>query len=41
MKDVQTRLGHKSVKTTMDIYTHISKHHQDKAVEKLDNYMNG
>lgn len=41
MKDVQTRLGHKSVKTTMDIYTHISKQHQDKAVEKLGNYMNG
>lgn len=41
MKDVQTRLGHKSVKTTMDIYTHVSKQHQNKAVEKLDNYMNG
>lgn len=41
MKDVQTRLGHKSVKTTMDIYTHVSKQHQNKVVEKLDNYMNG
>ena len=41
MKDVQTRLGHKSIKTTMDIYTHVSKYHQNKAVEKLDNYMNG
>ena len=40
MKDVQTRLGHKSIKTTMDIYTHVSKYHQNKAVEKLDNYMN-
>lgn len=41
MKDVQTRLGHKSIKTTMDIYTHVSKQHQNKAVQKLSNYMNG
>lgn len=34
MKDVQTRLGHKSIKTTMDIYTHFSKQHQNKAVQK-------
>jgi integrase len=41
MKDVQTRLGHKSIKTTMDVYTHVSKRHQNKAVEQLSNYMNG
>lgn len=38
MKDV---LGHKSIKTTIDIYSHVSRQHQNKVAQKLSNYMNG
>ena len=35
-KVVQERLGHSNISTTMDIYSHVTKNVQDKAVEKLN-----
>lgn len=40
IKEVQERLGHSDVKTTMDIYTHVTKEQNDEAVQKLERYMN-
>ena len=35
-KDAQHRLRHKNIKTTMDIYTHISESRKQSAVDKLN-----
>ncbi|HKL10115.1 MAG TPA: tyrosine-type recombinase/integrase [Clostridia bacterium] len=35
-KIVQERLGHSNISTTMDLYSHVTRNVQDKAVEKLD-----
>jgi len=35
-KIVQDRLGHSNISTTMDLYSHVTKNAQDRAVEKLD-----
>ncbi len=35
-KIVQERLGHSNISTTMDLYSHVTKNVQDKAVEKLN-----
>lgn len=40
IKEVQERLGHEDVQTTMDIYTHVTQEQNDEAVQKLQNYMN-
>ncbi|MDV7693597.1 integrase [Pediococcus parvulus] len=40
IKEVQERLGHSDVKTTLDIYTHVTQKQNDKAVEKFEKYMN-
>lgn len=40
IKDVQKRLGHTNVNTTMDIYTHVTKSSERKAIDKLSNYAN-
>lgn len=40
MKDVQTRLGHSDIKTTMNIYTHVTEQHQKEAMDKFSNFMN-
>lgn len=40
IKDVQKRLGHTNVNTTMDIYTHVTKSSERNAIEKLSNYVN-
>ncbi|EFT93870.1 tyrosine-type recombinase/integrase [Enterococcus faecalis] len=40
IKDVQKRLGHTNVNTTMDIYTHVTKSSEKNAIEKLSNYAN-
>lgn len=40
IKEVQDRLGHTDVKTTMDIYTHVSEKAKAEAVEKFKNYLN-
>lgn len=38
-KDVQVRLGHSSIKTTMDIYTHVSKEKGEQTVNTFMNYL--
>ncbi len=40
IKEVQERLGHEDVQTTMDIYTHVTQEQNNEAVQKLQNYMN-
>lgn len=39
IKEVQTRLGHKDVKTTMDTYNHLTKYREDKSMDKFLKYM--
>lgn len=39
LKEVQDRLGHSDVKTTMDIYTHVTKKAKDEAIQKFTKYM--
>lgn len=39
MKDVQKRLGHSSMKTTMDIYTHVTKQSEQETVTEFERYM--
>lgn len=38
-KDVQDRLGHTDIKTTMNIYAHVSQQAKDGAINKFANYM--
>lgn len=40
LKEVQQRLGHTDIKTTMNIYAHVSKSKKEEAVEKLASYLN-
>lgn len=40
IKEVQERLGHTDVKTTMDIYTHVTKKTKASTIEKFDAYIN-
>lgn len=39
MKEVQERLGHANIKTTMDIYTHVTDSKKVETTEKLVNYV--
>lgn len=39
IKEVQDRLGHSDVKTTMDIYTHVTKKAKNEAIQKFASYM--
>ncbi len=39
MQDVKDRLGHKSIKTTMDIYTHLPKKRREKTMNEFSEYM--
>ncbi|MEY2354358.1 tyrosine-type recombinase/integrase [Lysinibacillus capsici] len=39
IKEVQDRLGHSDVKTTMNIYAHVSNEAKDNAVNKLESFM--
>lgn len=39
MKDVKERLGHSSITTTMDIYTHLTKGHAKASAERFTKYM--
>ncbi|WP_025088078.1 site-specific integrase [Ligilactobacillus apodemi] len=39
VKEVQTRLGHSKVQTTLDIYTHLTKQDQKETIQKLVNFM--
>lgn len=40
LKEVQTRLGHSDIKTTMDIYTHITQSSREKLADKFNRYIN-
>ena len=39
IKEVQDRLGHSDVKTTMDIYAHVSEQARTGAIEKFEQYL--
>ncbi|MCP3028356.1 site-specific integrase [Halobacillus sp. A5] len=39
LKDVQDRLGHKSIKTTGDIYAHVTENMKTESAEKFGNYL--
>lgn len=39
LKEVQDRLGHSDSKTTMDIYTHVTKKAQENAIQKFVEYI--
>ena len=39
IKDVQSRLGHTDIQTTMDIYTHVTDEAKEKTAEKFQKYM--
>lgn len=39
VKDVQDRLGHKDVKITLDIYTHITQKSKTDTIDKFANYL--
>lgn len=41
IKEVQDRLGHSDVKTTLDIYTHVTKKAKEGAIQKFVNYLEG
>lgn len=36
VKEVQHRLGHKDIQTTLNIYTHLTKKMEDEAVDVLN-----
>lgn len=40
LKEVQDRLGHSDIKTTMNIYTHVTKKAQEQAIQKFSSYIN-
>ncbi|BBM18952.1 site-specific integrase [Enterococcus avium] len=40
VKEVQDRLGHSNVQTTLNIYTHVTKKQKDLVAEKFSNYVN-
>ena len=39
IKDVQSRLGHSDIQTTMDVYTHVSKTAQEQLANRFNNYV--
>ena len=40
-KTIQTRLGHKDINTTLNIYSHVNKDMQKNATEKLNHILGG
>jgi len=40
-KTIQTRLDHKDINTTLNIYSHVNKEMQKNATEKLNNISGG
>lgn len=39
IKEVQDRLGHSDIKTTMDIYTHVTEKAKEEAILKFESYL--
>ena len=39
IKDVQSRLGHSDIQTTMDVYTHVSKTAKEQLANRFNNYV--
>lgn len=39
IKDVQVRLGHSDIQTTMDVYTHVSKAAKEQLAEKFNSFI--
>lgn len=39
-KEVQERLGHSNINTTLHIYTHVTKKAKGEAIQKFANYIN-
>ncbi|WP_249871606.1 tyrosine-type recombinase/integrase [Oceanobacillus saliphilus] len=39
IKDVQSRLGHTDIQTTVDIYTHVTDEAKEKTAEMFQKYM--
>ncbi|MDF2065109.1 site-specific integrase [Bacillus sp. Cr_A10] len=39
IKQIQDRLGHSDVQTTLNIYAHVSENAKDEAINKLENFM--
>ena len=39
IKEVQFRIGHKDVKTTLDVYTHVTKKAKAGTIEKFEKYL--
>lgn len=39
LKDVQYRLGHSDIQTTMDIYTHVTKQAKEQLAERFNEYI--
>ncbi len=39
IKEVQDRLGHSDIQTTMNIYAHVSKQAKEEAINKFDSFM--
>jgi len=40
MKQVQSRLGHSNIKTTMNVYTHVTKDSKEQTASLFSNFMN-
>lgn len=39
VKDVQRRMGHTDIQTTLNIYAHVSERSQEEALERFENYI--
>lgn len=39
IKEVQDRLGHSDIKTTIDISTHVTKKAKEEAIQKFENHL--
>lgn len=39
IKEVQERLGHENIQTTMDIYAHVTQKAKDKVADKFASYI--
>ncbi|WP_419962631.1 tyrosine-type recombinase/integrase [Psychrobacillus sp. BM2] len=39
IKEVQVRLGHTDVKSTLDVYTHVTKKAKAETIDKFEKYL--